>query len=176
MNELNHTQPTPIFQAESVETYLSSHRALAKEMYRICMPVLTCSEIDYVTYTKHYEDRMIHYSTETADQTEFKLKHLKYQPLSSNIEKTSVMSWQQHSNQEFLGEFIRMSQLNNGLLMLYKYPNYSEAISIATRSHSLQLLYSYLNQPDTLINLSCYIKEACRRHQKKIEQRTLYFT
>ena len=46
----------------SVEQHLQTHKALLKEMHRICLPILNTTEIDYISYTKQYEDKMIHYN------------------------------------------------------------------------------------------------------------------
>tara|TARA_B100002051_G_scaffold188561_1_gene178606 strand:- start:463 stop:1284 length:822 start_codon:yes stop_codon:yes gene_type:complete len=160
----------------SVEQHLQTHKALLKEMHRICLPILNTTEIDYISYTKQYEDKMIHYTTETKEQTEFKLSHPNFIPHCSHIEKTSVMSWDQHFNKPFFNDFLKVTKLNNGILLLYKHPEYNESISIGTRSSTIQLLLNYLNEPESMVSLGCYIKEACRRASKKLNERTITFT
>ena len=176
MNQTANARQNSLLSQTSVDQHLESHKALLKEMHRICLPILNTSEIDYISYTKQYEDRIVHYTTESKEQTAFKLSHPEFMPLSSHIEKTSVMAWNQHENQVFFKDFLEITKLNNGLLLLYKHPEYNESISIGTRSSTMKLLLNYLNEPESMISLACYIKESCRRASKKLSARTIEFS
>lgn len=151
----------------SLEKYFSSYKAQFRKMQRICSTVINNSEIDYITYVKDHGDHFYHFSTESAELTEFKFSHKHYVPLSIGAEQTSILSWEQHYNQPFLKDFLAESKMNNGIVLMFKHQDYCEYVSIGTRSAQYNLLLNHQIQPESIQKLAFYVKQACRKSMIK---------